>query len=176
MNAYADIVTPTTVRIERTLPGPIERVWQYLVDGDKRGQWLARGPLDAAPGGGVELHFDNSRLTGHDDPPPPKYAAMDAGNTLHGRVLACDPPHLLEFTWGEAADASQVRFELREVDDRVQLTVTHSGIGSRATMLSVSAGWHTHLDVLADRLAGRAPASFWRTQARLEADYERRIA
>lgn len=175
MNDYATLASPTELRIERLLPGPIERVWDYLVDGDKRGQWLARGPLDATAGGRVDLTFDNSRLTGHDDPPPPKYADTDKDNTLHGRVLACDPPHLLEFTWGDKPDASQVRFELRAVGDQVHLTVTHRDVSSRGMMLSVSAGWHAHLDVLADRIAGRAPASFWPAQTKLEAEYDRRL-
>ncbi len=35
---YAVPLSSDTVRIERTLPGPIDRVWQYLVDSDLRAQ------------------------------------------------------------------------------------------------------------------------------------------
>jgi uncharacterized protein YndB with AHSA1/START domain len=41
MNDYGVLTAPDTLRIERLLPGPIERVWQYLTDSDKRATWLA---------------------------------------------------------------------------------------------------------------------------------------
>ena len=33
------------VRFERLLPGPIERVWAYLTESDKRSLWLASGAM-----------------------------------------------------------------------------------------------------------------------------------
>ena len=33
MNAPVTLVEPGTVRLERLLPGPVERVWAYLTDG-----------------------------------------------------------------------------------------------------------------------------------------------
>ena len=45
MNDYAVATNPTTVRIERSLPGPIERAWEYLTDSEKRGKWFASGNL-----------------------------------------------------------------------------------------------------------------------------------
>lgn len=35
MSEYGKADTPTSVRIERRLPGPIERVWSYIVDGEE---------------------------------------------------------------------------------------------------------------------------------------------
>ena len=35
-DAYGELVEPTTLRIQRLLPGPVERIWAYLVDGEKR--------------------------------------------------------------------------------------------------------------------------------------------
>ncbi|CFN67405.1 Uncharacterised protein [Bordetella pertussis] len=32
-----------SIRFERLLPGPIERVWAWLADADKRARWLAGG-------------------------------------------------------------------------------------------------------------------------------------
>ena len=43
MSKYGERIDETTVRFERLLPGPIERVWQYLTDGDKRAKWLCGG-------------------------------------------------------------------------------------------------------------------------------------
>lgn len=33
---YATLPAPATVRIERVLPGPVERVWAYLTESEKR--------------------------------------------------------------------------------------------------------------------------------------------
>ena len=35
----------TTLTVERTLPGPIERGWAYLTGPDKRARWLGGGTL-----------------------------------------------------------------------------------------------------------------------------------
>src|SRR5688572_29818333 len=39
-------IAPDTVRMERLFPGPVERVWEFLVDPDKRALWLAGGPME----------------------------------------------------------------------------------------------------------------------------------
>ena len=46
MDEYGVKTAPDTLRIERTLPGPIERVWTYLTDPAKRATWFARGPME----------------------------------------------------------------------------------------------------------------------------------
>jgi len=55
------------------------------------------------------------------------------------------------------------------------LVVTHRRLADHDAIISVAAGWHTHLDILLDRLEDREPAGFWATHTRLEAEYERRI-
>ena len=40
---------PNTVRIQRLLPGPMERVWAYLTDSELRRQWLAAGEHSRDP-------------------------------------------------------------------------------------------------------------------------------
>jgi uncharacterized protein YndB with AHSA1/START domain len=176
-NAYGVPLGPDTVRIERTLPGPIERVWQYLTDPEKRVTWLAGGPMDLRKDGKVELLFDNSRLTGHDGEPPAKYAKYGCASGMQGRITACEPPRLLAYTWNEndTGENSNVTFELTPKDGKVLLVVTHRRLATRGEMLSVSAGWHAHLDILADRLEGRTPEGFWPMHTRLEAEYEKRI-
>lgn len=37
MSEYGVVTEPGTVRIQRVLPGPIERVWAYLTESEKRG-------------------------------------------------------------------------------------------------------------------------------------------
>lgn len=177
MNAsYATLVAPGTVRIERALPGPIERIWAFLTESDKRAQWLAAGEMDLRTGGSVEHVFRNSELTENDDPPPAKYAEYGAESRMHGRITACEPPRLLAYTWGEpSGENSEVRFELSADGDDVLLVLVHSRLPNREEMLSVAGGWHTHLDILVDRLNGRIPPGFWATHTRLEAEYEQRI-
>ena len=61
MNEYGVITHPDTVRLERLLPGPIERVWDYLTDSKKRGTWLATGTMDLRVGG--KSKRDSARRT-----------------------------------------------------------------------------------------------------------------
>jgi hypothetical protein len=42
-------------------------------------------------------------------------------------------------------------------------------------LVDVSGGWHVHLDVLEDVLAGRTPRPFWSTNARYAEEYEDRV-
>ena len=175
MNDYGTVTAPDTVRLERLLPGPIERVWAYLTDSDKRRTWLAAGPMELQVGGRVDHVFRNNELTPGDGPPP-KYAGLGEEHRMHGRVLACEPPRLLSYTWNEGErQYSEVSFELAPRGDGVWLVLTHSRLGNRGLMLSVAAGWHAHLGILIDRLNGQEPAGFWTTHTRLEAEYERRI-
>ena len=168
---------PDTVRVERLLPGPIERVWQYLTDAELRAQWLAGGEIEPRVDGRVELVFNNSTLTEDDDPPPAKYAQYAGESRMGGRITEFDPPHVLAYTWGEPDDShSHVRFELDTKGAQVRLVVTHSRLATRDGMLSVAGGWHAHLDILRDRLNGRTPDGFWRSHTRLEAEYAQRLA
>ncbi|MDH5823933.1 SRPBCC family protein [Luteimonas sp. RD2P54] len=175
-DSYAEPVAAGTVRIERLLPGPLERVWNYLTDPDKRRLWLAAGEIDLRVGGRAELLFHNDALTGHDDPTPVKYTGHGGPTRQIGRVTACTPRRLLAYTWGGEPDgASEVRFELEERGDAVLLVLTHRRLRSHNAMVSVASGWHAHLGVLLDRLHGRAPASFWPAHTRLEQEYEARL-
>lgn len=168
------VMAPDTVRIERMLPGPVERVWSYLTESDKRARWLASGEMELRVGGRVEHVFRNSELTENDEPPPPKYAQHAGESRSYGTITACDPPRLLAYTWG-GGEESEVSFELAPVGDRVRLVLTHRRLATREDMIGVAGGWHAHLDILADRLEGRTPAGFWATHTRLEAEYEKLI-
>jgi uncharacterized protein YndB with AHSA1/START domain len=173
---YGRVTEPGTIRFERLLPGPIERVWGYLTESEKRSRWLAPGEMELRAGGGVELHFRHEDLSPHTEGVPEKYRQYEAGGIVRGRVTRCEPPHLLSHTWGEAEGYdSEVTFELQERAGGVLLVLTHRRLAGRATMLSVAAGWHTHLDILVDRLAGRVPEPFWTTHGHWEAEYERRL-
>ncbi len=166
---YGVITEPATLRIERLLPGSIDRVWAYLTESDLRRKWLASGRMEMAVGAPVELVWRNSELT---DPPgsPPEGFGDEHRRTE--TITELDPPRRLGISWGETGG---VIFELEPVGDMVRLTLTHSRLPDRAIMLSVSAGWHAHLDVLGARLAGGRAKPFWDHWTALKAEYDRRL-
>jgi len=98
-----------------------------------------------------------------------------AKRKLQGRVIACEAPRQLTLGWGGPAAESRVHFELTPRGDQVLLVVTHSQLYSREEMISVSAGWHTHLDILVAKLSGATPPSFWAQHTQLEMEYALRL-
>lgn len=174
---YGVLTAPRTLRIERTLPGPIERVWAYLTEPEKRRTWLAGGPMDLRAGGAMELVFHNAELQRDaDDRPPPKHVGNAGEIHSPGRITVCEPPRRLGFDWYEDDGShSHVLFELAPQGDDVRLVLTHSELQSRGMLVGVSSGWHAHLQVLAARLADGDRPPFWSEISRLEAEYERRI-
>jgi uncharacterized protein YndB with AHSA1/START domain len=164
-----------TVRLERLLPGPIERVWSYLTDSEKRGKWFASGPMELRPGGKLEFHFHNSQLAPKTEPTPERFKQYE-GLVSKGEVTRCEPPRILSFIWGdEASDESEVTFELSEREGQVQLILAHRRLPNRKEMVGVASGWHAHLAVLDDQLSGREIQPFWSKLEKLEAEYDKRI-
>ncbi len=174
LHAYGQLVEPNTLRFERLLPGPIERVWAYLTKSDKRGQWLASGEMEPRAGGSVTLHFDHDSLSSEKAPPPAPFEGA-CGTSSNHQVTVWDPPHSLGITWGGADEPSEVSFELTPQQDKVLLVLTHRRLVDRKTRLGVAAGWHSHLTILADRLNGREPQAFWNTFTPLHGEYEKRL-
>lgn len=166
---YAVLAAADTVRIERLLPGPIERVWKYLTDGDLRRQWLAAGEMAPQAGANFELVWRNDELT---DPPGARPDGFDEEHRMQSTITAFEPPHRLAFTW---SGSGEVSFELEPKGDEVLLTVIHRQLRDRSTMLMVGAGWHMHLDILVARVSGAKPAPFWDGWSRLRAEYDRRL-
>ena len=164
-----EVIAPGTVRIERVLPGPAERLWEYLTDSEKRRLWLAAGEMELFPGGKAELLFRHRELS--HEPTPDRYKAMETRPAMSGEVIECDPPRLLTYSWPGDAGKSEVTFELFPEGPNVRLVVTHRRLGSTEIMISVASGWEAHLGILEDRLTGKKPRGFWSTHARLEKEY-----
>ena len=172
MPDYATRIAPDAIRLERLLPGPIERVWAFLTESDKRARWLAAGEMELKPGGKVELQFDHNRIS--HEPTPAKYRDMPMGFT--GKVMRCEPPRLLMFSWMESHGShSEVTFELAERVDKVLLTITHRKLEDRNALLSVSGGWDVHVGILEDVLTDQAPRGFWSSHAKREQEYAARF-
>ncbi len=172
-DAFATVLSPTEIRFERLLPGPIETVWAFLTDSKKRGEWFAAGPMELRIGGRVELHFKHSDLSPSKAPPPERFKRMDAeGHHVELRITEIDPPRHLAFTWG---DGSEVVFDLTPQGDKVLLTLTHRRIATRADMVGTAGGWHCHLAILVEKAYGYIPPAFWDVFRKYDGEYDKRI-
>ncbi|MCJ8142439.1 SRPBCC family protein [Ancylobacter sp. A5.8] len=175
-NGYATQEAADTLRFERLLPGPVERVWSYLTEPDKRRLWLAAGPMELTAGGKVDLVFRNGELNAG-QPTPERFAKFAGEIHNEGVVLACEPNRLLRFTWEAGTPSeSEVTFELTPRGGKVHLTVTHRRLVARGTRLGVAGGWHAHLTLLADALEGRERSALWPLFAQYREAYEARLA
>ena len=171
----AQFPVPGEVRLVRLLPGPIERVWDFLTDPDKRARWLSGGVLEQRAGGRIEFNMHHQKLAPNETPPDEWKHVHDPGVTFDGVVLKCEPPRLLVHTFG--GPDSEVTFELTPQGDQVQLVLTHRSKGEDLPDLhNFASGWHIHTDFLIALLEGAPPPPFWSAHARLKAEYARRIA
>ena len=135
------------ISFERHLGHPVEAVWAALTDAEQRAAWLGPGTLEAREGGQVAIR------TGPGDRP-------ERQRTMSGRVLACDPPRVLEHEWIQPGlDVSVVRYELEADAGGTILRLTHRrSVAPGAT--GGRAGWHAYLDRLAAHLDG-LPVPAW---------------
>ncbi len=162
-NARSTLIKPSTIRFERLLPGPVERVWAYLTESQKRATWLAAGEFDLRVGGRIELHFDNDCLT--DEVPPP--GAMGRGkHTATGKITRLEPLRVLAHTWSWEGGDSEVVYTLTPKGKDVLLALEHRLPDDHGLKIAVGGGWATHVGILADQLNGVKPRGFWSTHAR----------
>lgn len=172
MKDAATILSPTELRFERLLPGPIETIWAFLTDARKRGEWFAAGPMDLRVGGRVELNFKHSDLSPLKAPPPERLKEMDAkGHQAIETITEIDPPRHLAFTFHN----SEVVFDLVPKGDKILLILTHRKLPSRDQMVGVAGGWQSHLEVLTEKAHGRVPRAFWDIFRESDGQYDGRI-
>jgi len=170
-DAPGQFSAPGEVRIMRTLPGPIERIWTYLTDPDKRSRWFAGGPMELRVGGKMQLFFQHKNISPTETPPAEHACKHNGGKSMSGTILRCEPPRVLSYTFGENSD---VTFELIPQDDQVLLILTHRCRGDDlSSLVGFASGWHTHLAILIAQLDGSPLPPFWATHARLKPAYEK---
>jgi uncharacterized protein YndB with AHSA1/START domain len=132
------------VRFERTLPGPIDRVWEFITDPERLPAWFGQGTIEPRVGGTVTL------MGGH----------------IRGVVTRWQPPHRLSYTWnvfsagetGSSYPESYLTIELQPHGDQVLLTLTHLPVLERFEKQNAM-GWHTFVDLLEAALRGGSPES-----------------
>jgi len=172
MKPAVTLVQPGTVRLERLLPGPLERVWAYITESDKRAKWLAAGEFDLRVGGKIRLEFDNSSLS-CEKAAPEKYRErqISKGHISEGVITRLDPMHALAHTWIWNGAETEVTYELTLKGKDVLLVIVHRRLQGRELQASVMGGWDVHTGILEDVLKGLEPRPFWSTHARLEREY-----
>ena len=164
MEQTGKLIDATTARFERLLPGPVERVWDYLTSDAYLKTWLAHGDIPQRAGEKFAL-------------------SKESGETMMwGEVLRCEPPRLLSYTWlvtmpdGSTSPDSIVTFELAPQGDQALLTLTHSRLQLPEYRARTLGGWHALLDVLTARISGRDPEPFPQIFARVNPGYDRHVA
>jgi uncharacterized protein YndB with AHSA1/START domain len=181
MDDFAKKLDDRKIQFVRILPGPIEKIFAYLWDGEKRGEWFASGAMPTMPGERFEMRFKHSEFSPHKSVPPEKMKEMDEkGHGSVNTLIVYEPPYRLAFTFGseKGRGISEVEFRLAQEgglkDNKVRLTLTHSEIPDRGVMLGVSGGWHSHLDVLEYKAKGEIPPGFWDIWRRYDGIYDKR--
>jgi uncharacterized protein YndB with AHSA1/START domain len=136
-----------TIRFERRLPAPIERVWAAITDQGQLATWLAPSSVDVRAGGRVEHVFDPA----------------DPGGQVTGTILRIEPMTVLEYEWRFLGEPHSIlRYDLVADGDSTILTLTHRLL-SVDQVSGYGAGWHAYLDALAAVLAKTEPAD-WDTR------------
>ncbi len=165
MNRPVTVIEPSTLKVERLLPGPIERVWAYLTESDKRATWLAAGEFDLRVGGRIRLEFNNDKLPGTE-----KRQGKGQGR-FEGVITRLEPLRLLAHTWKWDSGDTEVSYELKPRGKDVLLVIVHRRLDGTALPAGIVSGWDVHSGILSDLLNGVEPRPFWATHAKLEKEY-----
>jgi uncharacterized protein YndB with AHSA1/START domain len=145
-------------RVYRHAP---EHVWDAISTPEGLREWLmcTHAVIEGRVGGRIEL------VSG-----PPGYRST-------GRILAWDPPRLLEYEWNVApvpemprGEQALFRYELTPDGDSTHLVVTYQRI-TRHTARGFLPGLHAFLDRLEAQLDGRALPDWMLRFAELRAQY-----
>lgn len=113
-DAYGTLIEPATLKIERLLPGPIERIWSYLIDSELRRKWLAA----------ARWRCRRARLSnwcGATTSSPIRPGSGRPGSVTSivcSRITELDPPRKLAIAWHGSGD---VCFELTPKGSKVLL-------------------------------------------------------
>jgi uncharacterized protein YndB with AHSA1/START domain len=142
-----------TLRFTRQLAHPPEKVWRALTEAEHLEAWFPT-TIEGEFVPGAPLAFSFTR------PALPR---------MSGRMLACEPPKLLELVW----DDETLRFELtaHESGTLLGFTATFGEVGKAARD---AAGWHVCLDRLVAATDG--PAAGWSEDERWREVHPRYVA
>lgn len=127
------------VRFQRHLVHPIERVWAALTDPAEMIGWLGDAEVELVAGGRYTVRWLNTDEHGN-------------RAVYHGTIARLEPPRLLEIS-GDIHGV--LRWALRPSAGGTHLTFSSTLELPEEYRTKVLAGWHYHLDSLADALDGQ---------------------
>jgi uncharacterized protein YndB with AHSA1/START domain len=122
-----------TLRFVRQLSHSPERVWRALTEPADLEAWFPT-TIEGDRAAGATLTFAF------------RHGEADA---FTGRMIACEPPRLLEFLWG----TDRIRIELEANAQGTRLTLSDT-VDQNGKAARDAAGWHVCLDGLAGLLDG----------------------
>ena len=123
-------MTPdVTLRFERRLQHPVQQVWAAITEPDQIEAWWGRAAVDLRPGGAMRIEWLNGDVT------------------MPATITELDPPRVLEI---EGEPHGRLRFELEPDGDATVLRFIARSPVPDDFLSKVQAGWHFHLDALAD--------------------------
>ena len=133
---YGSLVSDTdrpTVRFERHLRAPVERVWRAVTDEEEMQAWFPAGVVgERKVGARLRFPFEEGEA-----------------DTFDGEVTTWDPMRVFAFTWS----TTELRIELEPDGDGTRLVFLHR-MPHRTEMARSSAGWHQCLANLDAHLGG----------------------
>jgi uncharacterized protein YndB with AHSA1/START domain len=152
-----------TLRFERRLAHPPEKVWRTLTDNAELMHWFP-AQIRGARQQGAKLRFVFQEESG-----PPldsemkavaaagheAYQGSEGDAAMDGKMTVFDPPRTLEYTWGDEV----LRWELQPRDGITLLVFTHT-FEEEAKSARDASGWDVCLSSLERRLAGLQPEPF----------------
>src|SRR5205085_975771 len=90
IDAYGVLTEPATLTIERLLPGPAARIWEYLTRSEMRRQWLASGEMDLRVGAPFTFTWRNNELPGGAEGRP---EGSTGEHSMDSHITEVDPPY-----------------------------------------------------------------------------------
>lgn len=136
------------VVFRRRFAKPVAKVWAALTTPERLADWFGAAKIDLRVGGTLHLSFAN-------------------GKSVEVSITRVEAPHVFGWSWMIDGLNTSVLFELAPDGDGCQLTLTHSGLSPHGRGTGVRAGWHAHLEGLADSLDGRMTS--WAVKEQREA-------
>jgi uncharacterized protein YndB with AHSA1/START domain len=141
-----------TLKFERLLPGPPERVWDWLTRPELVAKWFTEQHIEPRVGGQMWGRFGD-------------------GDGWICTVTEWDPPHRLAWVGQDGKDG--ITWELKSEGDLVRMVFVQTGIRPHA---GLGAGWHAFFDGLGQWIAGREPPSHGAIWSQVMPAYQDQLA
>ncbi len=127
MTQYAQGTLPD-IQHTYVLNAPVQKVWRAIATSEGLAAWLMPNDFQAVLGHAFTFQTQPDG---------------DFDGIIHSKVLELDPPHRLVFTWDANNMYQFISFELKELDNRTEFSIVHSGwlAGQEKTRNLLDGGW-----------------------------------